>query len=453
MTDMTTPIADFVRQYQESGAIRFHMPGHKGTPFLGAEPFDITEIDGADVLYAADGIIDESEQNASRLFGTAHSFYSTEGSTLAIKAMLSLAITAWRRASKQARPTVLAARNVHKAFIYAAAWLDFDVKWLLPEEASHLCACNVSKEAVGAALSDCESEIAAVYLTSPDYLGNLLDIKGIAEVCQKANIPLLVDNAHGAYLAFHTENRHPIALGATMACDSAHKTLPVLTGGAYLHIAKGTDPYFVENARAALASFASTSPSYLILSSLDLGNRYLSDGYRDKYARCLLTLDEVKKALTHHGFVLTGDEPLKLVIRVSAIGASGTSLAAYLKKEGIIAEFADRDYLVLMVTPENTDAELWRLSKVLLRYPIANRYEEKAALSVTLAPVACSIREAILAPAETVSVRDALGRIAASPAVSCPPAIPIVVSGEVITEDAIALFERYGIDTVSVIKQ
>ena len=125
---MTTPIADFVKNYALRDLSRFHMPGHKGKALLGCESLDITEIDGADVLYSAGGIIDESESNASALFGTKHSFYSTEGSSLAIKAMLALIK---KRTPTGERTTVLAARNVHKAFIYACALLD----------TRHLCKC------------------------------------------------------------------------------------------------------------------------------------------------------------------------------------------------------------------------------------------------------------------------------------------------------------------------
>ena len=451
MADVKTPIADFVYKYAEKETARFHMPGHKGVPFLGIEPFDITEITGADVLYAAEGLIAESENNASRLFGTAHSFYSTEGSTLAIKAMLSLVATY----SGKERPIVLAARNVHKAFVYAAAFLDLDVEWLYPSENTHLCACPVTKEAVKQALSESESEISAVYLTSPDYLGNLADVKGIAEVCREYRVPLLVDNAHGAYLNFHTENWHPIALGATMTADSAHKTLPVLTGGAYLHIAKDADLYFVQNARAALASFASTSPSYLTLASLDLANRYLSDNYRENYTRCLARIEAFLRVLDRAGIAYRHGEPLKVTLVLRSMGVTGDALAAYLHRNGIEVEFYDSEYLVLMITPENSEDDFVRLESALLSFPFSKADTDDRSpfpsFSFSL-PRAMTVRRALLSPSETVAIEDAEGRIAASPTLSCPPAIPIAVSGEVITKEAVALFQKYGIETVSVVR-
>ena len=141
---MTTPIVDFVRRYAQSGTSRLHMPGHKGQSLLGFEPWDITEIKGADELYGADGIIAQSEANATRLFGTVHTYYSTEGSSQCIRAMLCLALQAAPAAGQ--RPVLLAARNAHKALLYAAALLDFDIQWLwpAPQDAGALCSCPVS---------------------------------------------------------------------------------------------------------------------------------------------------------------------------------------------------------------------------------------------------------------------------------------------------------------------
>ena len=266
---MQTPIVDFVRKYQKDGVTRFHMPGHKGQSYLGCEWADITEIHGADSLYEADGIIAESERNASALFDSGRTFYSTEGSSQCIRAMLYLALSQHRGKEK---PVILAARNVHKAFVYAAALLDFDVEWIWPEEGmKSLCSCKVSpeqiEEQIGQMLKDKKEKPAAVYLTSPDYLGGQMDIRAIAEVCHREGILLLVDNAHGAYLHFLEESAHPLDLGADMCCDSAHKTFPVLTGGAYLHLHKSVADVLGEKGKQALALFGSTSPSYLILES------------------------------------------------------------------------------------------------------------------------------------------------------------------------------------------
>lgn len=436
---MTTPIFDFVKKYADRKVSRFHMPGHKGVGELGCEQYDITEIVGADVLYSADGIIEESENNLTSLYGSAHSFYSTEGSTLAIKAML--ALVSERRGGE--RPLILAARNVHASFVRAAALLDFDVQWIYPERAKHLCACNITAEDVRSAVESAEIKPRALYVTSPDYLGNMPDIAAISKVCREYGIPLLVDNAHGAYLKFLSEDCHPITLGAAMCADSAHKTLPVLTGGAYLHISKDYDKY-VQRARNALSLFASTSPSYLTLCSLDLCNRRLSEGYNEKISDLATKSAKIKRRIAMLGFEVCDTEPLKIVIKV------GYRLASHLREFGIEPEFSDLDYTVLMLTPENTDSDFERLISALSAF----RGEEDVK---NISPVPTqhnrelTIRQAIFSPCELVSVEKSVGRICASPTVSCPPAVPIVISGERITDEDALLFKHYGIETVSVV--
>lgn len=446
---MITPIADFVKNYALSDMTRLHMPGHKGATFLGCEPYDITEVAGADVLYGAEGIIRESEDNASRLFGTAHSFYSAEGSSLAIRAMLALAVS--RRNIGSGRPVILAARNAHKTFIYACALLDLDVEWLLDESGSHLCSCNITAQAVEAGLCALNEKPAAVYLTSPDYLGQMLDIRAISDVCRKAGVLLLVDNAHGAYLQFLKTSLHPIALGADLCCDSAHKTLPVLTGGAYLHISKAAPAHFLDSARSMLALFASTSPSYLILQSLDLCNRYLSDRYPERLEECIQKIATFRKKLRSRGFCIAEGEPLKLVVNACASGYTGTELAAMLKKSRIECEYSDEEYLVMMFTPETRPVDYARLDAAFDAIPV--RAPLPVAPAARLSPQrSLSIRSAVFCAHSIIPVSQAQGRICASPLVSCPPAIPIAVSGERITPETIALFKRYGVEYVEVVE-
>lgn len=436
---MTTPIFGFVKRYAESSGVRMHMPGHKGVGKLGCEGYDITEISGADVLYSASGIIEESENNLSALYGTEHSFYSTQGSTLAIFAMLYLVSN-----HTEGRPLILAARNVHSAFVRAAALIDIDVEWLYPESQEHLCSCEITASELEKALSGMEKMPRAVYVTSPDYLGNMLDIASLAEVCKKHGVPLLVDNAHGAYLKFLENDCHPITLGAAMCADSAHKTLPVLTGGAYLHISKDF-PELARDARRALSLFASTSPSYLTLCSLDLCNKRLAEDYPKKIRVLARKIAEIKAKISYLGFKVAESEPLKIVIK------SGAALSEHLRREGIECEFSDSEYTVLMLTPENSDSDLEGLLSAI---ESAER-EVKPLSSKSPKPHerVMTIREAILAESESIKVENSLGRISAAPTVSCPPAVPIVISGERITSEDIELFKHYGIEFVAVIME
>lgn len=443
---MKTPIADFVKEYAEQKVTRFHMPGHKGKTFLGCEAFDITEVKGADALYEAEGIIAESEENASELFGTARTVFSTEGSSQCIRAMMYLAVNASR---KEKKPYVLAARNVHKAFLYAAALVDFDVKWLWPEEMHSLCSCKVTPEMVEKELSSQEELPAAVYLTSPDYLGGCADIQGIAKVCHKYGTILAVDNAHGAYLHFLERTVHPIDLGADICCDSAHKTLPVLTGGAYLQISKNAPENFVKYAKQAMVLFGSTSPSYLTLSSLDLCNRYMAETYRANLNAMVKQVQQAKEKIRKRGWCVEDTELLKITIKVPD-SVTGYQIAERLRAGKIECEYADDKYVVCMISPENDLSDLERLQMVLGD----NIYGETN--DISMRPLhseqVISIREAVFSQHEVLPLERAEGRICGAPVVSCPPAIPIVVSGERISKEAIKMFQYYGITEVEVIK-
>ncbi len=443
---MKTPIVDFVRDYAAKNMVRFHMPGHKGKAFLGCETFDITEIKGADELYVSDGIIGESENNASLLFGTAKTVYSTEGSSQCIRAMIHMAATV---CSDKCRRYILAARNVHKAFIYALAIEDIDVKWL-SRRTDSLCSCNITADDVRVALENAEYPPAAVYVTSPDYLGNRLDIKGIADVCHKFGTLLIVDNAHGAYLKFLHSGLHPMELGADMCCDSAHKTLPVLTGGAYLHISRNAPEYFSESAKDAMALFGSTSPSYLTLASLDRCNAYLSDDFPEKLKAKAEKVKNIKRLLCENGWSVIGTEPMKLTL-LCPKECDGFSVSERLRTSGFECEYADAEYVVMMISAETGDEEL----DALVRAMGKNTYAAPAAFSFEI-PTPCfvmTVREAVFSRSEVVPLSLVEGRVCAAPTVSCPPAIPIAVSGEIISKEHIALFRHYGISTVSVVKK
>lgn len=437
---MNTPIVDFVRQYAEKKMTRLHMPGHKGTPFLGFENLDITEVRGADALYEADGIIAQSEANASALFGTAKTLFSTEGSSQCIRAMLALAKTAGNS------DWILAARNCHKSFITGCALLGLDIRWLWDEDEEYsLCRCRVTANAVRETLKKCETKPLAVYLTSPDYLGGEADIASIAETAHAFGVPLLVDNAHGAYLHFLKTSRHPMDLGADCCCDSAHKTLPVLTGGAYLHIHRNAPQEFPKNAKRALSLFGSTSPSYLILQSLDLCNRYLDEDYPTKLNDCIERLGTAKNALRKNGWQIEKSDPLKLTVR-----SSGLDLSQRLRENGIECEYEDPDFTVMMLTPENPSADFDRLLTAMGQN---NASCCPPHLRFALPEKVLTVREAMLRQGEWVRTEDAVGRIAASPTVGCPPAVPVVISGERIGEQAIPVFQHYGIDKVFVLNE
>lgn len=442
---MKTPVCDFVAAYEQSGAARLHMPGHKGKGPLGCEGWDITEIAGADSLYEAGGVIAQSEQNAAALFGAKATFYSAGGSSQCIGAMLCLAL------QKSKSRVVLAARNAHKSFLHAAALLDADVRWLWHRPYS-LLACPVTPEMLENALAALPEAPAAVYITSPDYLGNVQPVAALAKVCHAHGAPLLVDNAHGAYLHFLPAPAHPLDEGADLCCDSAHKTLPVLTGGACLHLGHGLLKAEAGEVRAALSLFGSTSPSYLILQSLDACNLYLAEEVRPKLAACVRAVEALKADLAAQGWAVAESEPLKVTLHASKRGWRGDALADFLRQNGVECEYADPDDLVLMVSPQNSPEDL---EKVRAALAAAGQGSEAPQTPPQMARPrqAMGIRAALLAPAEEVPVATAAGRVCAAPTVGCPPAVPVVVSGEEISPDAAAVFCYYGIETVRVVRE
>lgn len=432
---MNTPIADFIHSYNRSRPYRLHMPGHKGIP-TGTER-DITEITGADSLFEASGILRESEKNASQIFGCP-TFYSTEGSSLCLRAMLRLASLYAKRQGK--RPLLAVGRNAHRTVWTAAALLDVEVLPIDSGETTHL-ACRITP-AVLSAFLETNPGVTALLITTPDYLGNCTDVAALSDLCRARGVLLLVDGAHGAYLKFLTPSRHPTDLGADLCCTSAHKTLPVLTGGAYLHLHPDLDPFFEENVKEAMALFASTSPSYLILCSLDEANPQLLT-LPDALREVLAHFEALRRSLCARGYEFIGDEPLKWTVCPKKLGYTGDGLRSTLEASNVFCEYSDADHLVLMLSPNDpqaVEAAYHLLSALPARPPIASAPPARIAHVRTY-----RAREAILSPSAVLPVADCVGRTVASPTVGCPPAVPLLLCGETVSPEDLPLLRYYGV--------
>lgn len=441
---MNTPIYDFVHNYVQSGTVRAHMPGHKGI-FRGdgisaVYPYDITEIKGADALFEADGIIAESEKNAASLFGTDGTFYSAGGSTLCIQAMLAAVCRHGDR--------ICAARNSHKALLNSCILLGLDVDWIYPEfRDGSVIGGSITAAGVENVLKKSDRP-ACVYITSPDYLGNIADIKGIAEVCRRYDVPLLVDNAHGAHLAFLDENIHPIALGADMCCDSAHKTLPVLTGGAYLHTASAK---YTGRIKECMSLFGSSSPSYLILQSLDLCNKYLAERFRGELRDAVNNVRRLKERLSA-GYNICDSEPLKLTIYSPHSGRSGYSLGDCLRERGVEPEYCDGTHVMLMFSTATPAEDYRRTAEALESIPAPRIWIEPPAFDIVPLKRVMSPREAYFSPRERILAEKCEGRICASAATVCPPCVPVAAPGEIFDKNSIKILKMYSIPEVNVVK-
>ena len=274
----------------------------------------------------------------------------------------------------------------------------------------------------------------------------MTDLAAIAQICRRYEVLLLVDGAHGAYLRFLEPSQHPMDLGADLCCTSAHKTLPVTTGGAYLHV---RSEILCKHAKDALALFGSTSPSYLILQSLDAVNPRL-ETLAEELRRFLPQVQALKQRLRQAGFDLYGSEPMKLTLAPKSYGYTGQELAQVLLARDMICEFADPDHLVLMLTPQLGQRGLEELEQVLLALPKKPCVTSVPPRFIPAQPV-CSVRQAMMSGKERIPADQSEGRVLASASVGCPPAVPILACGERIDRHSVACFAYYGIETVTVV--
>lgn len=427
-----TPLKTALDEYIEKDLSRFHMPGHKGADcFPDYYKYDVTEVGGTDSLFEAAGALAETERRFSEIYGSGATLLSAGGSTLCIQAMLA---TALNRGD-----SFIAARNCHASAVNAAALLGLNPIWIN------------QRDLKGAERAFEENpEVKALYLTSPDYFGVMSDIPAFAALCKKYGAKLLVDNAHGAHLHFFPTEMHPISLGADMCADSLHKTLPVFTGGALLHL---KDEALYEKAKQKMRLFGSTSPSYLIMLSADNCIEYLETKARADFAMLNGKVANLRYKAFEHGLApkTRNVEPARLTLSVTAAEKSAGEFENSLREHGIEPEYVNSEWAVLMASPFNTERDFERVSKF-LDDTFGNgcaAFEERLS---KMPERALSVREAVFAESESVPVKNALGRVAASLVLPCPPCIALSAPGEIINEEIQGLFVKYGIERINLVK-
>ena len=293
---MTTPIVDFVRQYAQSGTARLHMPGHKGQSLLGCEPWDITEIRGADELYEAEGIIAQSEANATRLFGTAHTYYSTEGSSVH-PAMLCLAL---QGAPAPASAGAAGGPQCPQGPALCGGLLDFDIRWLwpAPEDSGALCSCPVTVQALSAALEELAGQGRTpfgVYLTS----------RIIWAGCRTSR-PSLPSAMLTACPCWWIRPRRLSALFAAelpphrAGCGHVLRLCPQDPAGGHRRRVSASGARCPCAGRSGCAGGAGAvrlyQPSYLILQSLDACNAVLAGDYPRRLVQCCAALEGLRRS-------------------------------------------------------------------------------------------------------------------------------------------------------------
>lgn len=441
---VSTPIYDFVMDYVRRNSLRFHAAGHKGRGFGGwlgtAYPLDISEIAGADHITLPDGIIAESEANTAALFGTGGAVFSSFGTAPCIHAML--------LQMKLEGRTVLAARGADRAFLHTCMLLDLPVTWIFPDSNDAFSGV-VTAEAVNAALKRNVGD-ACVYLTTPDYLGGICDVRKIAKVCQNYGAKLLVDNSNGAHLAFDKVNLHPIALGADLCCDELSKMLPAWTGAACLQCKNPADYPVL---RAVMAAVTMDAPSYPVLASIDLCNRYLAAQAKHDVFTLAQRIRRLKLKLSNY-FAFHEGDVFHITIDTDRCGMDGNLLAEWLLSCGVAYEYADYHHVVLLCSTCTTYTELEQLERILMECPYCRQELPRTeTLRLPHPYVMLPARIAAFSAKEEIPVSECKGRVFADMKPLRNPPIPFVVCGEVLDEQCIALFEDYGIETVTVVRK
>ena len=429
-----TPLFDALCQYKNKNPARFHMPGHKGKGLLkdffgDVVSIDVTELPDTDSLYESDGAIMESERLTAAFYGTQHTLFSAGGSTLCIQAMLKLAIPMGGK--------LIAGRNIHRAAVNAFALLDIDPIWIYPEQTGvSIFSKRINPLQIKRQLMD-NPDVSGVYITTPDYYGVICDVPAISAICKEYDVPLLVDNAHGSHLILVQNGAlHPSKCGADVICESPHKTLPVLTGGAFLHLC--SEKYSLLDAKSAMSMFGSSSPSYLIMASLDIARSWMQEQGKAEYQKLIKKVQELSKYANSLGFDTSNEtlsDPVRLSIDTSKNGLSGTDANKILAEYGVIAELADENSVVFIPTPFNSDDDFIRLKKGITALTGQKSKLQKSEETIPLQKI-LTPRQALCQKQQTISIEQSVNRISAQLISKCPPGIPQIIPGERITEQA-----------------
>ena len=451
---------DKLKSYAESGAYPFHMPGHKRQPEDADFPFsiDITEIDGFDNLHCPEGCIKELEDSAAAIYHAKRAFLLVNGATGGILSAI--------KAMTKRGDRVVIARNCHTSVHHAAELLGLKPVYLLPDpptgERAYYCCGDVNPYLLDILLGQ-HPDAALFVMTSPTYEGICSDITEISAVCRRHGVRLLVDEAHGAHFPFHASfPANAVSCGADCAVVSLHKTMPALTQTALLLT---NDSGLEPELQSALALFQTSSPSYVLMSSIEYALSYAqrNPGAFERYIRRLSALEQrlsgmQKLALLFHD----GEEMLancydydrgKLVISAYKADISGITLADILRKKyNIEVEMAALDYIIAMTSVCDTDEGFDRLAEALLQIDSGCGFSEKSNAEFFAAlperrfyPYECEAMKKRWVP-----LPDAVGQVVVEDIFAYPPGIPLLVKGEMMSDALLRLITDWQSEGVNI---
>ncbi|PIC63650.1 lysine decarboxylase [Sporosarcina sp. P13] len=439
------PLVQALEKFHQQQHVSFHVPGHKHGSLSGlphelrqALAYDVTELTGLDDLHEPQGVIQQAELKLAALYGSDRSFFLVNGSTVGNLAML--------YATVRYGDTVLVQRNAHKSVFHALELTEAKPVFLSPQwDETTQTAGYVTLESVKVAVLQ-STNVKAVVLTNPTYYGmKNNELKEIITFCHTRGIPVLVDEAHGAH--FIVDEIFPesaLQLGADVVVQSAHKTLPAMTMGSFLHV--HSDLVSKERVAHYLHMLQSSSPSYVVMASLDDARQYVESynkddsayfqAYRKKLLQGLRSIPTIR--------VVEVDDALKLLVR--AEGHTGLSLQKALENQGVYTELADL-YQVLWVLPlvksGYTDNQMELIEKCRTAVASLNQSESSVVTSnIFMPPLPVSTvvylsNQLVGMKTEWKHIDKATGCIAAEAIVPYPPGIPLLCAGERVSKEHI----------------
>ena len=457
--------------YGAGDACPFHMPGHKRNMgkwgFADPFSFDITEIDGFDNLHHAEGILKAAQERAARVYGARRTFFLINGSSAGILAAVSACV------SKGGK--LLMARNCHKAVYHAASLLDLETVYVYPEqERRYGLNGGISPERVERLLEE-HPGVQAVIVTSPTYDGVVSDIRKIAQIVHERGLFLIVDEAHGAHLAFSPYfPDSALELGADVVIQSVHKTLPSLTQTALLHISRQVPEkraQFLEDRLSRyLGVYQTSSPSYVLMASIDQCMAWLSTEGAQAFAAYVDNLTEFRKKMGKLSRLhLVGEEVVgtagiygldlsKLIFSGKDAGIGGEALSQQFRQQfGIELEMAAGSYALALSSVMDSRENFARLARAAEtidaqmeetgQRPKAGQWSLNKEASYTDAllhlPQIMRLSAAEDAPWEELPLPETTWRISAEWIYLYPPGIPLAAPGERIVPELLAQLERY----------
>ncbi|QXE01765.1 aminotransferase class I/II-fold pyridoxal phosphate-dependent enzyme [Terribacillus sp. DMT04] len=455
MNQEETPLYDSLIQFAEQRPISFHVPGHKHGALFHNEDIlrcaaylDQTELSGLDDLHAPEGIIAKAQQLAAAYFGAKHSRFLVGGSTVGNLAMILGTI--------QQDEAVLVQRNCHKSILNGLELAGAKPVFLAPEyNEAKARYTHPTPHTVYDAIK-MYPEAKALILTYPDYYGTVFDLKSVIDAAHAANMPVLIDEAHGAHL--QTAESLPMSAlqaGADVVVQSAHKMAPAFTMASYLHVSEeSTVPVGIID--RYLRMLQSSSPSYLLLASLDTARKYLATRTEENMNELQQAVESLRSLLAQSDCweVESPDgDWLKIVLLVKP-DYQPRQLAAELESHGVYPELVtDRHILLVHGLESLTQDELQRLREVIAAvgssYSKRTPVHEVRLFTQPITELAISYSEMEKMQEKFTVWQEAVGMIAAESVIPYPPGIPVLTKGEIVTKQHVEMIQLWKNSSIS----